>query len=99
MLDMPSNGPKVFRFQPRQLPPQPSPRFASKTPGRCIETLTSSDVFDRLESFAKEGSNGPGMISMAGVEPSVLENMLEEWQHHTALENLRFVFYPSLFLK
>ena len=63
------------------------------------ETLTSSDVFDRLESFVKERSNGPGMISMAGVEPSVLENMLEEWQHHTAFDNLRFVFYPSLFLK
>ena len=39
ILDMLSNGPKVFRFQPRQLPlqvlPQPSPW---KTPGHCIES-------------------------------------------------------------
>jgi len=63
------------------------------------ETLTSYDVFNHLESFVKEGNNGLGMISMAGVDPSVLENMLDEWQHHTAFDNLWFVFYPSLFLK
>jgi len=71
--------------------PQIKPESPTSQPQPA--NLTSADVFKRLQSFSSQESGD--ILSLPGVMPSVLNEIIEELENQTNFQNFRFVHYPS----